>query len=403
MRKIVRKDTLGSNNGSRPYLNDEMELLLCCARARINNERSERIKTILDRELDWNRLISTANYHGLTPLLYNNLKKIAPDAVPAETLDKLRKIYLFNTQHNIVLTREMLHILEKFETNEIPAIPFKGPALAHQLFGDITLRVFEDLDIIIPKQQVLKAKKILLAEGYLPEVLLNSSQESFFLKSECEYNFIKELDRLRIEVHWKLAESCCSIPFDEDGLWSRTKMEIFEGRKILTLSLEDLLIALCINGARHCWQGNQLKLICDISELIDPSSSLDLNSAFSSAKELHIERIFLLGLMLARVLLGAEVPENILLKAENDHAIRKLYSVLWHGDRLEIENSSRLRDETYFWLNARERFVDKVCCISRQALEPNTMDWMLISLPVQLYPLYYLIHPARLIFSYGIK
>jgi len=57
---------------------------------------------------------------------------------------------------------------------------------------------YVNLDILVHKEIVLRAKKVLLREGNRPEVLLNPKQEELFLRSECEYNFNHEARKVRV-------------------------------------------------------------------------------------------------------------------------------------------------------------------------------------------------------------
>jgi len=57
----------------------------------------------------------------------------------------------------------------------------------------------------------------------------------------------------------------------------------------------------------------------------------------------------------------------------------------------------------YFWLTAREHLSDNLGCILRLAFQPIASDVAAVSLPEQLYPLYFLIHPVRLGSNYLLK
>ena len=81
------------------------------------------------------------------------------------TLDQLRDDFNDNSRRNLFLTRELLNLLTLFETHQIPAIPFKGPVLAASVYGNLALRQFSDLDLIIHKQHVAKARELLVSAG----------------------------------------------------------------------------------------------------------------------------------------------------------------------------------------------------------------------------------------------
>ena len=69
-------------------LRPEAELLLCCARTRMDSEKAARIRVLLQHDIDWEYLFRTASEHGIAPLLYRHLNAICPEAVPKETLDQ---------------------------------------------------------------------------------------------------------------------------------------------------------------------------------------------------------------------------------------------------------------------------------------------------------------------------
>src|SRR5690242_7392598 len=106
--------------------NVEAELLLHCTRLDIDPSRAKRIHALLALEIDWKRLLSLAQRHALIPLLYFQLNKIAPQLVPADRLKELQDRFQDNSALNILLTAEMILLIDLFEKNQIPAIPYKG-------------------------------------------------------------------------------------------------------------------------------------------------------------------------------------------------------------------------------------------------------------------------------------
>ena len=54
------------------------------------------------------------------------------------------------------LTREMEIICKSFNDNQIKSIVLKGPVLAADLYGDLSLRTSSDLDILFPLLILIK-------------------------------------------------------------------------------------------------------------------------------------------------------------------------------------------------------------------------------------------------------
>ena len=130
----------------------ELELLLCCARTQVDQTTEEHIKELLQQGIDWTYLIQISAHHGIIPLLYQNLSTTYPELVPQPILSQMKDYCQSNIQHNLLLTQELFKLLTLFQKHKIPAIPFKGPVLAVSVYGNLALRPFCDLDILIDEQ-----------------------------------------------------------------------------------------------------------------------------------------------------------------------------------------------------------------------------------------------------------
>ena len=96
--------------------------------------------------------------HEVMPLLFRNLQLAGPDSVPENILGPLRTRYEAQAAQARRHAEELVRILPPFEDHEIPALPYKGPALAQRLYGDLSLREFGDLDLMILERDVPRAR-----------------------------------------------------------------------------------------------------------------------------------------------------------------------------------------------------------------------------------------------------
>ena len=101
----------------------------------------------------------------MTPLVYQTLSE-RPGLAPAAVFEQLRTRYQLNARKNLKFTAELFRILDCLEANSIPAIPLKGPVLAETVFGDLALRDFSDLDVLVHAHDVLRAKGALQSLDY---------------------------------------------------------------------------------------------------------------------------------------------------------------------------------------------------------------------------------------------
>src|SRR5512135_724826 len=102
----------------------------------------DRVQTALAGRVDWSRLSALADHHCVLPLLYKCLAEVAPGKVPEPVLAQFAMELRRNTARNLYLARVLVRLLHAFADAGIPVLPFKGPILAQQAYGNPALRVF---------------------------------------------------------------------------------------------------------------------------------------------------------------------------------------------------------------------------------------------------------------------
>jgi hypothetical protein len=377
----------------------EIELVLSCAKPRPDWATKERISGLLDGEIDWNRVLSLAFRHRIPLLLYSNLMSTSSDKLSSEIVSKLQNAYHKNAVRNLLLTRELLRLIGIFEDNGILMVPFKGPILAMQAYGDLTLRSFGDLDVMVHKEDVFKARDLLTSQGYGPVQNCTTHQGLVLLTRECEYALFCRDTLTLIELHWKFLEGFLSVPFD-DGLWSRLCTVELEGRKIKSFSPEYLVLYLCAHGAKHRW--SELRMMSDLAGIIK-GQEIDWDFARHKAAQMGLKRILHTALLLCNGLLETEIPPKIMKDAAGDSRARKM--VLEISKRLFDENQLQQKrlDNFLFWPKARERAGDKFRYFMGYMMEPSLRDYNFLPLPEALYPFYLFVRPIRLFWKYRLK
>jgi hypothetical protein len=379
----------------------EIELLLRCARPCTGSEGSPQLKALLQEKLDWTYLIRMAQRHGVRPLLFWHLNTTSPEAVPRAVMEQLRDYYLSNGLRNMRLTGELLRLLDVFEAQGIPAVPYKGPVLAAFAYGNLGLREFVDIDVLVRKQEVSRAQELLLAEGYQPQYWLTPAQDAAFLRYNCEHAFVHSNGGSAVDLHWAIAERHFSFSLDHEGLWRRLDRISLGGRDVCTLSPEDLLLILCVQGFKDSWE--RLKHVCDVAEVIRVHQDMDWGRVIKQADASGGRRTLFLGLALASDLLGTTLPKEIAQRVQTDPAVRTLARRV--QERLFRTSGSPKRfSEVMFrsiHVQMRERLRDKVRYCVRSATTHTVGDWMALPLPRPLFSLYYVLRPIRLVGKYG--
>lgn len=383
-------------------LRPEAELLLCCARIATEAERASRIHALLAEDLDWAYLLPTARAHGMMPLLYWHLEAACPDAVPQATMDELRERFQDNARCNLRLTRELLGLLALLESRGIPAVPYKGPALAASLYGNLALRQFRDLDILVHREDVPGAREALVSQGYRREHRLSPLQQELFLRSQCEAIF-QHAGGFVVELHWEITPRYFSFPLDVGGLLERAERSPLAGADVPGLSAEDLLLILCVHGSKHRWE--RLEWICGVARLLQRDhESVNWDRIVERATMLGARRMLFLGLFLAVDLLEAPLPGGVLQEAREDQAVKALAGQSRERLFLDTGGPPKILDESLFHpfhLMMRERMRDRIRHCFRLAMTPTARDWAIAYVPAAFSPLYHVFRPIRLAGKYG--
>jgi len=222
-------------------MSNEDQLLLCCSRTIAAPHIATRLRELAAEDIDWDYLFLLARRHAVVPLVYRQLDKAASDLVPEDHLHKLKQHFLDNSARNTLLTAELFRLISLFADSGIDAIPYKGPVLSLFAYGDLSLRRFVDLDVIVKKSDVLKARQILLTEGYTPSYSLSQTQHELLLRTQHNLQFSRDNGRSLVELHWEVAPHLFASSVNPEQIWENVGTIEVNGTQLKTLSPDDLL------------------------------------------------------------------------------------------------------------------------------------------------------------------
>lgn len=384
------------------------ELLLLCARTQIDGTRADCIRTIVREGVDWGDLLRIGSRHGLVSLLYWHLNAICPEAVPPGALEDLRDGFRVLAVRNVQQTQELLRILDQLAARGVRAIPFKGLAMARWVYGNLSLRPVADLDLLIQPGDTVCAWEAMLSLGYRMVTPLDAAGLPRD-PAAYEYRFARG-EEFIVELRWRISPRHFRRSLDIGWLWERCQPVRLSARTVRRLPPEELLLILCIHGAKHAW--DRLMWICDVAELVRAHPDLDWERTECEAGRIGGRRMLGLGLVLAHRLLGAAVPERVLRAAGADARVRWIaaQTCAWYSQGLAVDwEPIRRADERArrrIELGLTERLVDRAryrLYQSQARIAPNAKDRRFIRLPAPLSFLYYLLKPIRKAGEYGLE
>ncbi|GGF90348.1 hypothetical protein GCM10010912_39400 [Paenibacillus albidus] len=276
-----------------------LELLATDAPASIAEE-----KAALFAEVDWELFVRLALHHRVYPFLFPRLSMIGEERVPATAIQRLKQEYRRNTLQMLQLGGEMGRLSDKLAQLNIRSLFLKGPVLAQDLYGDISLRTSRDLDFLVPMHDLAAAEALLRELGYLQEEVFEPILGDWKWR-EHHLTFHHPSQHIKVEVHWRLSPGPSKEPaFDE--LWRRARTSKNFGPDVHYLGKEDLFMFLAAHGARHGW--SRLRWLHDIKQLLlqtpDPVLLLRLLHQY------HYEHAAGQALILASGLLNAPVDDS---------------------------------------------------------------------------------------------
>ncbi|CAM3645312.1 nucleotidyltransferase family protein [Cohnella lubricantis] len=236
--------------GAMESLPKELQLLLSLT-TREQDDRSLSYQRSLAAEINWDAFIRFVRHHRLSALAYKRLQSGAYSFVPPEVVRTLGRDYAANTYRMLHLSGEMDRICRLLEARGIRSLQLKGPALAADLYGDVSLRSSRDLDILVPAGDLNRVNAVLLEHGYVTEdIHLNAINGRRWRQHHSAYYHTGR--QVCIEIHWRLGPGPSREPSFEE-LWERRRVSALSQRPVYYLSEEDLFYYLAVHGARHGW------------------------------------------------------------------------------------------------------------------------------------------------------
>jgi hypothetical protein len=373
-------------------LDHEWAVLLAACLAIPLQEKALLLEPLLKAPLRWQRLFELADKHGVQPLLHQALTGL-DHAVPEEELSRLRHAFQTNLHKSLLLSRELIRIVDHLAAHGLDAMPYKGLALAEVLYGDIALRQSGDIDLLVRPRDVPRIRDAVRELGYTPHTTLTAPQERAYLKSGYEYAFDGAAGPNLLELQWAILPRFYAVDFSMEDLFQRAAMLTVAGHPMRTPSREDLFLVLCVHAAKHVW--GRLVWLCDIAQLMN-APDLDWKWIGAQAKELGIVRILRVTMLAANGLLRARIPADAEQRLPTDAEAAPLAEEI---QRLIVSDASYNTESTAYFrlmMRLRERCADRWTFAQRLVITPGASEWNAVRLPRPLFPLYRLVRLSRL-------
>jgi Uncharacterised nucleotidyltransferase len=366
----------------------EFKLLTYCARSQPD---AQSITELVNEAVNWQTLVELAQQHYVRPMLLQSLKSACWDAVPQTTKLALERFNKANVQKNLLFTGELLRLVGLFQQDRVPIATFKGPVLAVSVYGNLALREFSDVDLLVHEGDLRRAENILVSRGYQAD-FPDRDYRSAFVGYQGQYAFRHSKTGISIDLHWRLSNKGAAFPIQSSEIWPRLDQVIIAGRNVPTLANDDLVLFLAAHGTKEGWRS--LGWVCDFAELLRHCHNIDWAAIRGRAQRSHCSRMLLLAVFLASTLLDAPAPGHLVDEARSSSAVRAL---------AEKAQSRMLRPgrqgelgEFLNGLKTHDRFWRRLWPIAALLTTRTVGDYQAMPLPKSLWGMYYLTRPFRL-------
>ncbi len=220
-----------------------------------------------------------------------------------------------------MLLDTLLGVIGALSKAGVEAIPFNGPTLAIDAYGDLGLRRLSgNLDLFIRARDLAPSISRLRILGYERERPSTAVQSAPINGLDSQENSFRHADRSAVALCTRLTPLVTAIDSDDGGLWRRKQPALRNGRTVLTLAPEDALLVLAVRGGKETWRN--IRRACDMAALIGSHPGLEWSAVLERAQAQGCGSMFLLASSLARNVFGSAVPDAIAAAERVDPAIQ---------------------------------------------------------------------------------
>lgn len=303
------------------------EFRLVCAACRWPREaRNTAVRAALVPGLDWKRVLQITKRQRVWGLVADALRA-ARTPLPDEVATVLDERAAQIARQNLSAAAETRRLGKLLDAAGIDWITFKGLPLAIQAYETLSIKMANDIDILIAEADSDRACQLLRDAGYLrfapgPEV--RDDQLARWMQVSKESGWRHPERGLIVELHGRLMANPALLP--QATLASpRKRVAIAKGIDVPTMGDGLLFPYLFAHGAHHGWF--RLKWLADVAALLSHEGPGGAETRYREARKLGVGRCAAQALLLAHDLLGLELDGGFHEALLIDPAHRRLLRV----------------------------------------------------------------------------
>lgn len=316
-------------------LKDSVSLLLLLSRTEFSGEERHKINAVFESFSPWQLFASLAVRHGVAALVWQNISDLGLAARMPETERTLLEGLRFKSIARVAWISEAAAMVTSLlEQEGVRVVLLKGLALEHTVYGSRGLRQMSDADLLVAPADALRARDILVREGFRSMPLKSPLYRHIILDLG---NHLPELHRggVSVDLHYRL--------FGPEGeaMIARAISEsepVAAGREHFRV-LPPVIAFLALVG--HIWKHEvkgefQLRLWVDIYLLLNKYGNRIITAALpAAAEEAGLEAEARIVLTVMEQVWGLQIPAE-LKEAGTDRASGFMHDLMHPGSVVPI-------------------------------------------------------------------
>lgn len=222
---------------------------------------------------DWAVMLEMARQHRVCALLHWQARRRG-HPFPATVMERLVQLSRQHAMRALTMQRELVLLARMLRDAGIPFVALKGAYLAFHAYPESRLRPLRDIDILVPRAQVLRAYQVMLDNGLTrhpdypgdPAAALETFKHLPLLRSASGQVAVELHDRL-FDPN-KLQQACADLARTEQ-FWARCVDIPVAGEQVRFESPTDLLLHLIVHAVYDHEFNNGPLLLSDLAFLLD--------------------------------------------------------------------------------------------------------------------------------------
>ncbi|MEW6170007.1 MAG: nucleotidyltransferase family protein [Candidatus Omnitrophota bacterium] len=313
------------------FVNERKILRLSIKNALSDSERLE-LSNLFRENLDWQYIANRVKFNFFSHIFIKTLTDLGIIGfLPEKIQDELENMNRLQLVHDVRVRDALYRLLNEFNRQKIDVLILKGAQVGIELYRDSSYRWMGDIDLLVKEEDWLRACHTIFALGFRMRALERNYNKLPLRYLDNHIDF--HMDGIRLELKsniWAI-----DFPYFDYCFWQNARPINLNNLKVYFPSLENTLLLACVNLARHNFSG--FIWFYDIKEIINKFRySLNWEDFLNLIKRCDLATLVYYSLHLTSKLMGANLPEEILLKIKPNFIRAKLFEFFWDRDAISL-------------------------------------------------------------------